>query len=84
MHGKHPNKHIQEAIDYAVSKGWVIVVAGRAAHCYAKIRCGIAGHREHMMSIWSTPGNPEHHAKQIRRMIDRCSPPTTDCNQTYD
>lgn len=76
MHGRHPNKHIQEAIDYAISKGWVIVESGNSAHAYAKLRCGTGGHREHMMSIWSTPGNPENHAKQITRMVDRCSPST--------
>ncbi len=25
-----------------------------------------------MMSIWSTPKNPELHAKQIRRKVDHC------------
>ncbi len=24
------------------------------------------------MSIWSTPKNPEQHAKQIRRKVDEC------------
>ena len=31
---QHPNKHIQAAIDYALSKGWIWVAAGGAAHCF--------------------------------------------------
>jgi hypothetical protein len=70
----HPNKHIQAAIEYAVLKGWVIVEAGGSGHPFAKLRCGIHGHTDHKMSIWSTPRDPETHAKQIIRMVNRCSP----------
>jgi len=74
LKGSHPNKHIQAAIEYAVSKGWVIVESGGSGHPYAKLRCGIHGHTDHSMSIWSTPGAPENHAKQIIRMVNKCSP----------
>lgn len=37
---QHPNKHIQAAIDYALSKGWIWVAAGGAAHCFCRLRCG--------------------------------------------
>ncbi|MDT0178142.1 hypothetical protein Q9R34_19140 [Enterobacter sp. BRE11] len=71
---KHPNKHIQAAIAYAISKGWVWVPPGDSAHCFCKLRCGNPEdeHRDHRMSVWSTPKSPETHAKQIRRMADRC------------
>ncbi|AUG99120.1 hypothetical protein CWC46_04390 [Prodigiosinella confusarubida] len=71
---KHPNKHIQAAIDYALSKGWVWVPPGGSAHCFCKLRCGNSAdeHQDHQMSVWSTPGNPENHAKQIRRNVNHC------------
>lgn len=74
LKGLHPNKHIQAAIEYAVSKGWALVPSGKSAHCYAKLRCGIPGHRDHTMSIWSTPRDAENHAKQIVRKVNECSP----------
>ncbi|KAF1368112.1 hypothetical protein [Yokenella regensburgei] len=71
---EHPDKHIREAIRYAVFHGWVFIPAGRSAHCFGRLRCGIAGHQEHMMSVWSTPGNTQNHARQITRLVDRCRP----------
>lgn len=53
---QHPNKHIQAAIDYALSKGWIWVAAGGAAHCFCRLRCGNpeGEHKTHQMSVWST------------------------------
>lgn len=70
----HPNKHIHAAIEYAISKGWHFVGGGSSSHCFGRIRCGIPAHQEHMMSIWSTPRNPENHAAQIVRRVEPCSP----------
>lgn len=69
---KHKDKHIQAAIDYAISQGWRLVKGGGSSHCYAQIRCGNSEHGTHMMSIWSTPKNCENHAKQIRRKVNQC------------
>ena len=71
---KHPNKEIQKALDYAVANGWMIVKAGDSAHAFCRIKCGIAGHTEHMHSIWSTPKNPENFAKSIIRSVKKCAP----------
>ncbi|ASB76831.1 TPA: hypothetical protein ACG0AS_002929 [Enterobacter hormaechei subsp. hoffmannii] len=70
----HPNKHIQAAIEYAVTQGWVWVPPGDSAHCFCKLRCGNpeGEHRDHQMSVWSTPKSAENHAKQIIRMVKRC------------
>ncbi|EAV1429882.1 hypothetical protein ACOIOT_003872 [Cronobacter turicensis] len=70
----HPNKHIQEAIEYALSKGWVWVPAGKSEHCFCKLRCGDKSgeHTSHHRSVWSTPDVPEHHATQIRQAVDQC------------
>lgn len=74
---KHPNKEIQAALDYAVEKGWFIRGAGDHSHSWGKIycpyndsecRCG----EYCISSIWSTPRNPTNHAKQIRKVVDKC------------
>jgi len=74
---KHPNKEIQAALSYAVDKGWSIKEAGAHAHAWGKIycpyndsecRCG----EYCISSIWSTPRNPTNHAKQIRKVVDKC------------
>lgn len=43
---KHPNKHIREAIEYAIENGWDVVESGKSSHAFCRLRC-IAGHTEH-------------------------------------
>ncbi|OAM31705.1 hypothetical protein A7P96_04510 [Eikenella sp. NML03-A-027] len=71
--GKHPNKHIRAALAYAEQHGWAVVPAGKSAHAFCRLRC-LQGHTEHQMSVWSTPRNPENHAKQIIRKVNECLP----------
>lgn len=71
---EHPNKHIRAAIEYALERGWLFSPGGHSAHCFGRLRCGLAEHRDHMMSIWSTPAVPLHHARQNMRVVDRCQP----------
>ncbi|WP_413739287.1 hypothetical protein ACL2XP_24950 [Sodalis sp. RH21] len=66
----HPNKHIQAAIEYALSEGWHFRHSN--GHAFGRLVCGISRHQDHQMSVWSTPGNPENHARQIRRKINSC------------
>jgi hypothetical protein len=75
MARSHPKKEVQDALEYAESKGWRIEVGG--AHAWGKMycpnndkecRCGI----HCITSIWSTPKNPGNHAKDIRRVVDNC------------
>lgn len=68
---KHPNKHIKEAIEFALANGWEFVEAGKSAHAFCRWRCRY-GHSEHQMSVWSTPKNAENHAKQILRKVQQC------------
>ncbi|EBR9859401.1 hypothetical protein ISO73_09815 [Morganella morganii subsp. morganii] len=71
---KHPDKHIQSAIEYALLQGWVWIAPGNSSHAFCRLRCGSPydEHRQHKMSVWSTPRNTENHAKQIRRKVDAC------------
>jgi hypothetical protein len=65
----HPNKHIREALKYAEEHGWRFTKS--RGHAFGRIRCDF-GHRECQMSIWSTPRNPERHARAIRKKVDDC------------
>ncbi len=67
----HPNKHIREALKYAEQKGWTIRKSSGRAHAWGVIYCQ-HGHRACWISIYSTPRNPENHARGIRRTVDRC------------
>lgn len=67
---EHPNKHIQAAIEYALSKGWRFRKSH--GHAFCRLICGAQEHSEHQLSVWSTPCIPENHAKQLRRKIDNC------------
>lgn len=67
----HPNKEINQAIQYAIEHGWHIVNSGKSSHSHCRLRCNF-GHHEHQMSICSTPKNPQNHAKQIIRKVDEC------------
>ena len=68
--GRHANKEIEAALQYAESLGW-LVVESRRGHCWGVIRCphGRGGCQK---SVWSTPRGPENHANQIRRYVDKC------------
>jgi len=67
---EHPNEHIQAAIEYALSAGWHFRQG--KGHAFGRLFCGTAGHHEHQMSVWSTPRNPENHAKQLYRKVNIC------------
>lgn len=73
---KHSKKEVEAALNYAEGLGWKIEVGG--SHAWGKMycpyndkdcRCG----EFCISSIWSTPKNPSTHAKQIRRVVDKCS-----------
>jgi hypothetical protein len=65
----HPNKHIREALKYAAERGWELTKS--RGHAFGRIRC-CHGHGECEMWIWSTPRNPEMHARRIRKKVDAC------------
>jgi hypothetical protein len=69
----HHNKHIREAIDYAMDHGWTLKKAGARAHVWGMLYCPQADRSGCFMPIYCTPRTPEAHAKDIRRKVDRCS-----------
>jgi hypothetical protein len=70
----HPDKHIREALKYAIEKGWTIRKSSGRAHAWGVIYCQ-CGHGQCWMSVYSTPRIPLSHARDIRRKVDRCPGP---------
>ena len=68
----HPNKHIREAIRYAERKGWTVTKAAARAHIWGVLWCRRRDRQGCRIRVMSTPRNPESHARDIRRDVDRC------------
>lgn len=76
---KHPNKHIREAIKYALEKGWRVTTS--KGHYWGHLWCPLQTRKGCAWGVFSTPRNPENHAKWLIKMIDRCphaAPPESD------
>lgn len=77
----HPKQEIEDALRYAETQGWRVEVGG--SHAWGKIyndkecRCG----EFCIASIWSTPKNAGTHAKQIKRVVDKCSTRNNENNE---
>ncbi|WP_424819640.1 hypothetical protein [Salinisphaera sp.] len=73
---KHPSKAIEQAVAHAEANGWRVEKSrghawGRlfCPHNDSDCRCG----EFCITSVWSTPRTPEAHARQIRRVVDKCT-----------
>ncbi len=71
---KHPNKEIRAAIEVALAAGWEVVEPGKSAHCFCRLRCGTPEHSECIMSVYSTPQNPQNLANRILKKVRKCAP----------
>lgn len=67
---RHPNKHIERAIQYAEGLGWRVELSN--GHAWGHLLCPRATREGHIVGVYSTPRNPESHARQIRRDVDLC------------
>jgi hypothetical protein len=68
----HPNKHIREAIEYALHRGWTLRKSEPRAHIWGLLYCRQRDRGGCKRAVYSTPKDPEDHAKDIRRAVDRC------------
>lgn len=84
---KHANKEIEAVLAYAELNGWLI--KNRNGHAWARMycpfntsdcRCG----EFCVASIWSTPRNPQNHARQIRRIVDNCTENRADGGEDHE
>jgi hypothetical protein len=73
----HFNKHIRESIKYAEDLGWTLLKAGPRAHLWGTLKCAEHSRDGCRIRIMSTPRNPEKHARDVRRQVDRCPHGTT-------
>lgn len=73
---RHPDKHIEAAVQYAESRGWRVQVSN--GHAWGRLFCPDGTPAGCIISVWSTPRKPQNHARHIRREVDRCphAPPT--------
>lgn len=67
---KHPTKEIEAAVAYAEARGWTWRKG--MGHCWGRLLCPHHDRDGCQISVWSTPKVPEHHAKAIKRAVDRC------------
>jgi hypothetical protein len=67
---RHPNTEIEAAVRYAEAKGWRFTKG--KGHGWGRVLCRLKTRDGCQISIWSTPKNPEEHAKSIMRAVDRC------------
>lgn len=73
---KHPHKEIEQALQYAESRGWKIVTGG--SHAWGKMYCpannALCRCGEFCITcVWCSPKNPYNHASALRRIVSRCA-----------
>jgi hypothetical protein len=68
---RHPNKHINEAVQHALSLGWRLEMSN--GHAWGFLYCPLGARGGCCPAVWSTPKSPENFAKKLRREIDACS-----------
>ncbi|TVR53792.1 MAG: hypothetical protein EA421_10015 [Gemmatimonadales bacterium] len=72
---RHPDPAVEAALRYAERHGWVVEV--RRGHAWGRLKCpwndpDCRCGEFCLTSIWSTPRNPESHARSLKRVVDRC------------
>ena len=65
---RHSKKEIEEAIQYALARGWTVTKSGPRAHGWGKLRCGHGCLR----IVASTPSSTKNHADWLRHCVDHC------------
>jgi len=75
---KHKSKEIEEALQYAEKYGWIVEVHNRSkSHAWGVMKCATNDTKcwnglYCTTSIWSTPKNAQNHAKQLKKIVDKC------------
>jgi hypothetical protein len=73
---RHPHKEIEGAVQYAEAHEWRFIKG--KGHGWGRLLCPFNSREGCQVSVWSTPRNPERHAKDILRAVDRCEHPGGD------
>ena len=67
---RHTDKHIEQVVAYAESLGWIWKPSD--GHPWGRLFCPFANREGCILSVWSTPKNPQNFARLLRRRIDSC------------
>ena len=67
---RHPNAHIERAVQYGEQLGWIIEMS--KGHAWGRLFCPERTRDGCIVSVASTPSRPENHARHIRREVDVC------------
>ena len=67
---RQPHKEIEKVVAYAESIGWRFVCG--SGHAWAYLYCPKNDRSGCKVGVWSTPKNPENHARHIHRQVDSC------------
>lgn len=68
----HPNKEIEDAIKFAEKHGWRSRKSGSCGHGWGRLLCPLKNRMGCGVTIWSTPNDPDEHAKHIRGKVNSC------------
>ena len=67
---RHPDKHIERAVQYAEKLNWTVKMS--SGHPWGRLYCPHNGRDGHKVTVYSTPRSAENHARHIRREVDLC------------
>jgi len=67
---RHTNKHIEDAIKFALENDWRFEPS--RGHAWGRLKCPHGQRHGCCVSVYSTPKRPEAHAKDIRRAVISC------------
>ena len=69
----HPNKDINQVVEYALFEGWRYTLS--SGHAHGVLWCPCESRDGCHYSVWSTPRNPKKHARWLRKKVDACPHP---------
>jgi hypothetical protein len=67
---------LKKAVKYAETLGWRVEMSN--GHASGHLLCPFARREGCIAAVWSTPKNPENHARHIRRDVDACDHESSD------
>lgn len=67
---RHPDKDIERAVRYAESLNWRVLMSH--GHLWGQLFCPQSTRDGCKVGVYSTPRNPQNHARHIQRDVDLC------------
>ena len=67
---RHQNKEIQEAVSYALSRGWTLTRPGPRCDVWGRLFCPQRSRDGCIVPVHSTPRVRQNHADDIRRKVN--------------